>query len=117
MYTVTVLYPNPEDPAAFDAHHDRVHVPIASRMTGLIRWTAHRIESRDGTTPLYHLIVQLSAPTRADLDAVLASPEGVAAAADVPNFATGGAVFLFGEQADLLFRPWPVADEAVPPAG
>jgi hypothetical protein len=48
------------------------------------------------------MIVQLSAPTRDALDAILGSAEGVAAAQDVPNFATGGAVFLFGEQQDML---------------
>lgn len=102
MYTVTVLYPQPGDPAAFDAYHDRVHAPIAARMKGLVRWTVHRIEARDGAVPAYHMIVQLSAPTRDALDAVLGSAEGVAAAQDVPNFATGGAVFLFGEQQDML---------------
>jgi uncharacterized protein (TIGR02118 family) len=101
MYTVTVLYPQPDDPAAFDDYHDRVHVPIAAQMTGLVRWTAHRVEPRDGVVPPFHLVVQLSAPTRAALQAVLDSPAGLAANADVPNFATGGAVFLFGEQDDL----------------
>ncbi len=101
MYTVTVLYPQPLDPAAFDAYHDDEHVPVAARMEGLVRWTAHRIEDRDGVVAPYRLVVQLSAPTREDLDAVLASPEGLAAAADVPNFATGGAVFLFGEQEEI----------------
>jgi uncharacterized protein (TIGR02118 family) len=71
-------------------------------MHGLVRWTAHRIEARDGDVPPYHMVVQLSAPTRADLDRILESPEGRAAAEDVPNFATGGAVFLFGEQQELL---------------
>jgi uncharacterized protein (TIGR02118 family) len=101
VYTVTVLYPQPQNPAAFDDYHDRVHVPIAAKMSGLVRWTAHRIEARDGVVPPYHMIVQLSAPTRAALQAVLDSPEGLAAAQDVPNFATSGAVFLFGEQQEL----------------
>lgn len=102
MYTVTVLYPQPADPDEFDRYHDVVHVAIARRMQGLIRWTAHRIEGREGETPPYHMVVQLSAPTRADLDRILASTEGRAAAADVPNFATGGAVFLYGEQEQLI---------------
>lgn len=101
MYTVTVLYRQPDDPAAFTDYHDRVHVPIAAKMSGLVRWTAHRIEPRDGVPPPYHMVVQLSAPTREALEAVLQSPEGLAAAADVPNFSTGGAVYLFGEQQDL----------------
>lgn len=101
MYTVTVLYPRPPDPTAFDDYHDRVHVPIAARMRGLTRWTVHRIEAGDGITPPYHMVVQLSAPTKEALQAILESPEGVAAAEDVPNFATAGAVFLFGEQQQL----------------
>jgi uncharacterized protein (TIGR02118 family) len=105
MYTVTVLYPQPDDPASFDDYHNRVHVPIAGQMKGLIRWTAHWIETRDGVTPPYHMIVQLSAPTKEALTEILDSPEGLAAAADVPNFATGGAVFLFGEQDVLLDEP------------
>jgi uncharacterized protein (TIGR02118 family) len=105
MYTVTVLYPQPHDPAAFDRYHDQVHVPIAAGMKGLIRWTVQHVEARDGEVPAYHAVVQLSAPTREALQAVLDSPEGVAAAQDVPNFATGGAVFLFGEQSALPTQP------------
>lgn len=107
VYTVTVLYPQPADPAAFDAYHDTEHVPIAARMQGLVRWTAHRIESRDGVVPPYHLIVQLSAPTRQALQDILDSPDGLAANADLANFATAGAVFLFGEQQVLLDQPAP----------
>jgi uncharacterized protein (TIGR02118 family) len=105
LYTVTVLYPQPDDLAAFYAYHDDVHVPIARGMAGLVRWTAHRIEARNGELPLYHMIVQLSAPDRETLEKVLNSPAGKASAADVPNFATGKAVFLFGEQEVLLEDP------------
>ena len=107
MYTVTVLYPQPDDRAAFNAYHDDIHVPIARGMTGLVRWTAHRIESRNGELPPYHMIVQLSAPDRESLEKTLNSPAGKAAAADVPNFATAGAVFLFGEQEVLFDEPAP----------
>ena len=37
-----------------------------------------------------------------DLEAALASPEGRAAVADVPNFATGGATFLFDDEVVLI---------------
>jgi hypothetical protein len=43
------------------------------------------------------MIVTMLAATRADLEAILASPEGRAAAADVPNFASGGATFMYDE--------------------
>jgi uncharacterized protein (TIGR02118 family) len=105
VYTVTVLYPQPDDPDAFDQYHDQVHAPIAAGMKGLVRWTVQRTEARDDAVPPYHMVVQLSAPTKEALQAVLDSPEGIAAAQDVPNFASGGAVFLFGEHADMPTRP------------
>lgn len=101
MYTVTILYPQPKDPAAFDSYYDNVHIPLASRMRGLVRWTVQRVQTKDGVTSPYYMIVQLSAESEQVLRAVLDSPEGRAAAADVPNFATGGATFLFGEQEEL----------------
>jgi uncharacterized protein (TIGR02118 family) len=101
VYTVTVLYPQPLDPAAFDQYHDKVHVPIAAGMKGLLRWTVQRIEARDGVDTPFYALVQLSAPSKEALQTILDSPEGRAAADDLPNFATGGAIFLFGEQAEL----------------
>jgi EthD protein. len=40
--------------------------------------------------------------SRADFDRLLASPEGQAAVDDVPNFATGGATFLYTEVEDVI---------------
>ena len=40
--------------------------------------------------------------SREDFERLLASPEGQAAVADVPNYATGGATFLFTEVKDVI---------------
>lgn len=101
MYTLTVLYPRTDDPVSFDSYYDNVHIPIAKGMRGLVRWTVQRLEPKDGVAPPFHMVVQLSAATQEALTTVLKSPEGLAAAADVPNFATNGAVFLYGEQEDI----------------
>ncbi|MEV0458258.1 EthD family reductase [Catellatospora methionotrophica] len=98
MYRLTILYGHPADPKAFDDYYRDVHLPIARRMRGLKQWTIGHCEAAvAGQTPPYHLIVGLYADTRADLEAILASPEGQAAVADVPNFATGGVTFLYNE--------------------
>ncbi len=103
MTRLTVLYGHPRDPAAFDRYYHEVHIPIARRMTGLTGWTIGKCESATpGEPPPYYMIVGLYAPTRADLDAVLASPEGRATVADVPNFATGGVTFLFDDEVVLI---------------
>lgn len=103
MYRLTVLYGHPEDPAAFDRYYRETHLPIARKMRGLKGWTIGKCESATpGEPPPYYLIVGLYADSRADMDAILASPEGQAAIADVPRFATGGFTFMFDEEEVLL---------------
>ncbi|MEO2089719.1 MAG: EthD family reductase [Gemmataceae bacterium] len=103
MTRLTVLYGHPTDPAAFDRYYHDVHIPIARRMTGLSGWTIGKCESATpGERPPYYMIVGLYAATRADLEAILASPEGQATIADVPNFASGGVTFLFDDEVVLI---------------
>jgi len=103
MYRLTVLYGHPENPAEFDRYYYETHVPIAKRMKGLKGWTLGKCESATpGEPPPYYMIVGLFADTRADLEAILESPEGQAAIADVPNFATGGCSFMFDDEEVLI---------------
>lgn len=98
MYKATVLYGQPDDPAAFDAYYESTHIPIARKMRGLAGWTITKIDpDANGKPSPYYLIAELYAPTREALLAIFDSPEGRASSADIPNFATGGATFLFGE--------------------
>ena len=48
----------------------------------------------DGDGGPYHAVFQAEFPDGAALDAALGSPEGQAVQADVPNYATGGAIVL-----------------------
>lgn len=99
MYQLTILYGTPKDPAAFDDYYWNTHMPIATTMRGLRGWTIARLEEdQDTAAHGIYMVVDMVANSRAELDAVLASPEGEAARADVPNFATGGVSYLFGEQ-------------------
>ena len=103
MNRLTVLYGHPRDPAEFDRYYNEVHIPIAKRMKGLKGWTIGKCESATpGEQPPYYMIVGLYAATRADLEAILASPEGQATIADVPNFATGGVTFMFDNEVVLI---------------
>jgi uncharacterized protein (TIGR02118 family) len=103
MHRLTVLYGHPSDPAEFDRYYNEVHIPIAKKMKGLKGWTIGKCESATpGEKPPYYMIVGLYAATRADLEAVLASPEGQATIADVPNFASGGVTFIFDDEVILI---------------
>ena len=90
MHVLTVCYGHPTDPAAFDAYYTSTHVPLAKKIPGLASFTYRNCASLDGSQPPYHLLAELSFPSQEALNAGMSSPEGAAAGADVPNFATGG---------------------------
>ncbi|HEY2190994.1 MAG TPA: EthD family reductase [Actinomycetospora sp.] len=94
MHILTVLYGQPDDPAAFDKYYEATHVPLANKIPNLQSWTYRHCSSLDGSTPPYHLIAELQFESLEALQAGMGSPEGQAAAEDVPNFATGGATML-----------------------
>ncbi|WP_024806243.1 EthD family reductase [Nocardia sp. BMG51109] len=103
MYRLTILYGHPDDPAQFDDYYWNVHIPIAKKMVGLKKWTLGKGESIERGTPApYYLVVGLYADTREDLERILATPEGQAAVADVPNFATGGVTFVYSNEQDVI---------------
>ncbi|ANY05620.1 EthD family reductase [Pseudonocardia sp. HH130630-07] len=97
MYQLTVLYHQPDDPAAFDDYYDRTHVPLARALPGLQRFTVSRPQpGPDGAAPQYHLVATLEFADQAAFGSAMGGAEGQAAVADVPNFATGGATMLTG---------------------
>jgi len=103
MCRLTVLYGHPEDPAAFDRYYREAHIPIARRMRGLKGWTIGKCQAAvPGERPPYYMIVGLYTNTRAEMEAILNSPEGQATIADVPNFATGGYQFMFEDEEVLI---------------
>jgi uncharacterized protein (TIGR02118 family) len=98
MAQILVLYNTPADPAAFDRYYRDVHLPIAKKIPGLRSYSISSgpAQALAGTAP--HLVAILTFDSMADLKAALVSPEGQATAADVPNFASGGATLLIYEE-------------------
>jgi uncharacterized protein (TIGR02118 family) len=97
VYQVTVLYHHPTDPAAFDSHYAQTHAPLAAKIPGLRRYTYSKpAAGPDGAQPAFHLVAVLDFDDEAAMGAGMGSPEGQAAAADLPNFASGGATMLTG---------------------
>jgi len=94
---LTVLYGNPEDPAAFDDYYQQTHVPLAERIPNVQRFEAGRVASLDEGEPPYHLIAELWFESADVLQESMSSPEGQAAADDIPNFATGGVTMFVSE--------------------
>jgi len=103
MVRLLVLYGHPADPAAFDRYYQETHIPIAKQMKGLKKWTVGKVTgTADGKPSPYYYMADLYMESREDFETLLASPEGKAAVADVPNYATGGATFIYTEIEELI---------------
>ena len=83
MARMVVIYRTPKDPAAFDAHYFSVHVPLAKRLPGLVRYEVSRgpILSPTGD-PAPYLIGTLYFEDMPAMRRAFATPEGQACAAD-----------------------------------
>jgi uncharacterized protein (TIGR02118 family) len=88
---LVAMYNPPVDPTAFEQYYHGTHIPLAKRIPGLRSYTINKgpISAGDATSP-YYLIATLEFDSLEAIGAGIASPEGQAAVADVPNFATGG---------------------------
>ena len=94
MAQILVLYNTPADPAAFDSYYRQTHIPLAQKVPGLRSYSINDgpVQALAGSAP--YLVAILTFDSMADVNAALASPEGQAAAADLANFASGGATLL-----------------------
>ena len=83
MSRMIVIYRMPEDPAAFDAHYFDVHVPLAKKLPGLLKYEVARrpIMTPAGDIEPY-LIGTLYFSDLAAMRRAFATPEGQACAAD-----------------------------------
>jgi uncharacterized protein (TIGR02118 family) len=97
---ILVLYPPPADAAAFDAYYFSTHIPLARKIPHLrgMKFNAGAPVAVAGVAP--YLIAELEFDTMADLQAAIASPEGQATAADVPNFASHPTLLIYETRAD-----------------
>jgi uncharacterized protein (TIGR02118 family) len=102
-YQLTVLYHQPDDPAAFDAHYESTHAPLAQKIPGLRSYTSQRPGTGpDGNPPGEYLVAMLVFDDQAGYEAGMGSEEGRAAGGDVATFATGGVTMLIGEVATYV---------------
>jgi uncharacterized protein (TIGR02118 family) len=101
MAQLVVVYKTPKDAAAFDKHYAEKHIPIAKKIPGLRKYEVSTglVATLAGPSG-YHLVATLTFDDVAAIQTAFGTPEGQAAAADVGNFATGGAdMFIFDTKA------------------
>ncbi|OYN96205.1 ethyl tert-butyl ether degradation protein EthD [Enemella evansiae] len=93
MHKLLVLYPEPTDRTAFTAYYEGTHLPLAASLPGMVAWRYSLDVHAEGESP-YFAVFEADFPDAATLGAAMRSPQGQAVAADVPNYATGGAVVI-----------------------
>jgi uncharacterized protein (TIGR02118 family) len=105
MAKLLVIYGKPADPAAFDRYYFDTHVPLAKEIPGLRAYDVNRGAVMTPAGPAdAHLVAMLTFDDMAAIQVAFASEEGRRAAADLDNFATGGAQMLMFETRSL--QPW-----------
>lgn len=90
MHCLTVIYPTPEDPAAFRDYYVNKHVPLAMTLPGLTSATygfPEPLGQSDGPFCIFQAMFEDAAA----MGAALASPIGARVAADVANYSPRGA--------------------------
>ncbi len=98
MVKLVVLYGAPDDPAAFDEHYASTHTPMVQQIPNLRRFEAGKIlGSPDGSEAPYYFMAELWFDDLEALQSSMGSPEGTAAASDLPNFASGGATLMIAD--------------------
>ena len=93
-HKLVVLYPKPTDPDHFRDYYVTNHLPLVTRLPGLLAWRySFDVEATQGQAP-YFAIFEAEFADAATMNAARASPHGQRVAADVANYATGGAVVI-----------------------
>lgn len=97
MIKGTVLYGHPKDVNAFEGYYSSNHLSLVAKTKGIVKAEYTKfLLNPDGTAPAYYRMAELYFDGPAEMQQALNSPEGKAMAADLSNFATGGATIIFG---------------------
>jgi len=102
MAKLVVLYKKPKSAETFDKYYASVHIPLAKKIPGLKKYdvSTGAVGTPAGPSEI-HLVATLYFDSLGAVKAGLASAQGQAAAADLANFADGGAELYFFDTKDV----------------
>ena len=95
---LTVIYDNPADPEAFEAHYTTAHAALAAKLPDVLRAESAKVfPKEDGSpTPAYRT-ADLYFADYGTACAALASPEGAALVADAKQIGSAGVKLLLSD--------------------
>ncbi len=97
MLKATVLYGHPASPESFEKYYSETHLPLAAKTQGLVKLELTKfLANPDTSAPAYYRMAELYFEGSVEMQQVLISPEGIAMATNLTNFATGGVTKVFG---------------------
>ena len=98
MVKLTLLYGHPADAVSFESYYATTHLPLAAAITGVRRAEFSLVSGAlDGSRSPYYRIAELYFDDLKQLETSMGSPGGLAAVADLPNFANGGVTTIVSE--------------------
>jgi len=97
MINVLVLFGEPVDQAAFDAHFTDVHRPMLTGLPGLEGYRVNEVAAAESGPRPYRLVLELQFLSQEAMQEGLNSDDGQAMARDYSHFASGGVTILFCE--------------------
>ena len=98
MVKLTLLYGHPADAMSFESYFANTHLPLASRITGVRRAEFSLVTGAiDGSRSPWYRIAELYFDDLKHLETSMGSSGGLAAVADLPNFADGGVMTIVSE--------------------
>ena len=98
MVELIVLYKTPNDPKHFEKHYREVHGPMTTKLPGVKSYSYGPVRAVDGgAVEFFWYWSGTFDTTQAAIDA-MASPEGQAGTADVPNYYHDVPLFMFFEK-------------------
>jgi uncharacterized protein (TIGR02118 family) len=94
MHRLVVLYPPPTDPDHFRTYYEETHLELVAKLPGLRGYRyGFDVATDKGESP-YFCVFEADFDDAAAMSAARQCTEGQAVRADLPNYATGGAVVL-----------------------
>ncbi|WP_406089467.1 EthD family reductase [Streptomyces sp. NBC_01013] len=94
MHKLVVLYSEPADPEHFRDYYVTNHLPLVMSWPGLLAWRYSFDVTATMGEASYFAVFEGDFADAAAMTAARASPHGRRVAADVANYATGGAVVI-----------------------
>ena len=101
VHRLVVSYGQPTDTGAFDDYYRDTHVPLATKIPGLRKFTVGHPQPLDPSIDAPYMVAELDFDSEEAMGQGFASNEGQAAGADVANFATGGATMTHYEVREI----------------